>query len=86
VKPGFSDNPGHRGARRALFLDYEAGDLVSFLQVAILCGWDAHLLPTAGFARAFVSHDEFIRFWSDDPALVEAFEHPLKDPPSAAAA
>jgi len=65
--------PGH------LFLRYEAADLVSFLQVGILCGWDIHLLPTVGYARAFVSHDEFVEFASDDSnaALVTEFAAPL---------
>ena len=55
-----------------LFLDYEAADLVSFLQVGILCGWDMHLLPFGGYARAFVSHDEFVEFAADEsnPDLV----------------
>lgn len=51
--------PGH------LFLDYEAADLVSYLQVGILCGWDMHLLPSVGYARAFVSHDEFVELAAD---------------------
>jgi hypothetical protein len=58
-----------------LFLDYEAPDLVSFLEVGILCGWDMHLIPFVGYARAFVSHDEFIEFAADEanPELVHAF-------------
>jgi hypothetical protein len=61
--------PGH------LFLGYEGPDLVSFLEVAVLCGWDAHLLPGAGYARAFVSHDEFVEFAADDsnPSIAEEF-------------
>jgi hypothetical protein len=61
--------PGH------LFLEYEAADLVSFLEVGIVCGWDIHLLPARGYARAFVSHDEWVSFASDDsnPALVTEF-------------
>jgi hypothetical protein len=61
--------PGH------LFLSYEAPDLVSFLQVGILCGWDMHLLPAVGYARAFVSHDEFVEFAADaaNGDLVDAF-------------
>ena len=39
----------------------------SFLEVGILCGWDVHLLPDAtAFARAFVSHDEWVAFGSDE--------------------
>ena len=67
--------PGH------LFLGYEASDLVSFLEVGILFGWDMHLLPTGGYARAFVSHDEFVEFASDDdnPDLVSAFAAPFAE-------
>lgn len=58
-----------------LFLDYEAADLVSFLEVGIICGWDIHLIPFVGYARAFVSHDEFAEFAADDanPDLVHDF-------------
>jgi hypothetical protein len=58
--------PGH------LFLKHEAVDLVSFLEVGILAGWDMHLLPTNGYGRAFVSHDEWVAFASDanNPQLV----------------
>ena len=61
--------PGH------LFLEYEGADLVSFLEVAVLCGWDVHLLPTVGYAQAFVSHDEFVEFASDEhnPGLITEF-------------
>ena len=54
-----SEAPGH------LFLDYESADLISFLQVGIQCGWDMHLIPAVGYARAFVSHDEYVDFASD---------------------
>jgi hypothetical protein len=62
-----------------LFLDYEGADLVSFIQVGILCGWDMHLIPTVAYARAFLSHDEYVEFAADDsnPELVEAFTSPL---------
>ena len=71
--------PGH------LFLGYETPDLVSFLQIGIICGWDMHLLPTVGYARAFLSHDEYVEFASDDdnPTLVTEFAAPLlKDTPT----
>jgi hypothetical protein len=69
--------PGH------LFLRHEAPDLVSFVQVGILCGWDMHLLPTSGYTRAFLSHDEFVEFASDDnnPGLVAEFAAPLTGEP-----
>jgi len=74
--------PGH------LFLDYEPPDLVTFLEVAILCGWDAHLLPSAGYARAFVSHDEFVEFAADEnnPHLAAQFAAALGSPSPGAAA
>ena len=58
-----------------LFLDYEAADLVSFLEVGILCGWDMHLIPFVGYSRAFVSHDEYMEFAADEanPDLVHEF-------------
>lgn len=58
-----------------LFLDHEGADLVSFVQVGIICGWDMHLIPFVGYARAFVSHDEFVEFAADraNPELVHEF-------------
>ena len=44
--------PGH------LFLEFEEADLVSFLEVGLIAGWDMHLIPTVGYGRVFVSHDE----------------------------
>ena len=63
------DAPAH------LFLDYETADLVSFLQVGVLNGWDIHLVPRYGYARAFVSHDEYVEFVADaaNPDLVDTF-------------
>ena len=64
-----ADAPAH------LFLDYEAADLVSFLQVGLLCGWDMHLVPALGYARAFVSHDEYVEFGANkaNENLVDEF-------------
>jgi hypothetical protein len=63
--------PGH------LFLDYEESDLVSYLQLALLSGWDAHVLPELDYggpetARAFLSHDEWVILaHRDEGALAE---------------
>ena len=51
--------PGH------LFLEHEAEDLASFLQVAMLNGWGGYLLTQADYVNAFFSHDEFIDFFAD---------------------
>ena len=54
-----NEAPGH------LFLDYEEPDLVSYLQLAVLNGWDAKMLPELTYgvpatAHAFISHDEWV--------------------------
>lgn len=61
--------PGH------VFHRYESADLISFLQLGILCAWDMHVIPSEGYARAFVSHDEFVDFAADEanPGLVDEF-------------
>lgn len=51
--------PGH------LFLEHEAEDLASFLQVAILNGWGGYLLTQADYVNAFFSHDEYIDFFAE---------------------
>ena len=57
-----------------------AADLVSYLQVGLLCGWDMHLLPAVGYARAFVSHDEYVEFTADkaNASLVDEFAAELE--------
>ena len=59
-------------------LEYEAADLRSFLQLGIMFGWDMHLIPTAGDARAFVSHDEFVEYVASDEATTRAFPAELR--------
>lgn len=58
--------PGH------LCLDYEGADIATLIWLGMLFGWDAHVIPTTGYGRAFVSHDEYVDIAFDDPAqLVE---------------
>lgn len=58
--------PGH------LFLEHEAEDLASFLQLAILNGWDGYVLTHADYVNVFFSHDEYIEFFANnDSNLVE---------------
>jgi hypothetical protein len=69
--------PGH------LFLDYEDADLVSFLELGILSGWDMHLLPVlkyggADAARAFLSHDEWVSLSHRDVAFVNEWIEALR--------
>jgi hypothetical protein len=51
--------PGH------YFLEHEAEDLASFLQLAMLNGWGGYVLTQADYVNAFFSHDEFFDFFSD---------------------
>jgi hypothetical protein len=52
------ETPGH------LFLEHEAEDLASFLQIAMLNGWGGYVLTHANYVNAFFSHDEYIDFYA----------------------
>jgi hypothetical protein len=52
------ETPGH------LFLEHEAEDLASFLQIAMLNGWGGYVLTHANYMNAFFSHDEYIDFFA----------------------
>jgi hypothetical protein len=65
LRQSYGDHRLLHGAPGHLLLDYEEADLVSFLELGILNGWDMHLLPVLNYggtdtARAFVSHDEWV--------------------------
>lgn len=51
--------PGH------LFLEHEAEDLASFLQLSMLNGWGGYVLTEANYVNALFSHDEYIDFFGD---------------------
>jgi hypothetical protein len=53
------DAPGH------LFLEHEAEDLASFLQLSMLNGWGGYILTEANYVNAFFSHDEYIEFFAE---------------------
>lgn len=50
--------PGH------LFLEHEAGDLATFLQLAMLNGWGGYVLTQADYVNIFFSHDEYLDFFA----------------------
>jgi hypothetical protein len=60
--------PGH------LFLESEAGDLVSFLQLGITFGWDIHVIDDERRLRIFLSHDEWVAISSNDEAEISGIE------------
>jgi hypothetical protein len=65
--------PGH------LCLAYERPEVVTVVYLSMLFGWDVHLIPTVGYGRAFVSHDEWIEIGFGDESECDstrkAFEH-----------
>jgi len=63
--------PGH------LFLKHETADLTSFLELALLCGWDFYLLPAPTYAAVFVSHDEFVVINTDAADAVQQVNESL---------
>jgi hypothetical protein len=69
--------PGH------LFLEHEAEDLASFLQVAMLNGWGGYILTDANYVNAFFSHDEYIDFFAGPSGNLEDIRKELgADQPS----
>jgi hypothetical protein len=67
LRQSYGDHRRVEDAPGQVFLDDEAADFVSFFQIAVLAGFDAHLItdPT-GYSRAFLSHDEFVEFSADE--------------------
>jgi hypothetical protein len=63
--------PGH------LFLEYEAEDLASFLQLSMLNGWGGYVLTEANYVNLFFSHDEYINFFSKDKSNFDEVEKNL---------
>ena len=65
--------PGH------YCLAYEQTEVISFVQLSLLFGWDVHLIPTVGYGQAFISHDEWINLGFDSQHQFEktckALEH-----------
>jgi hypothetical protein len=66
-----ADAPGH------LFLKHEINELTTFIELALLCGWDFYLFPAPAYAAAFVSHDEYIEFHTNDSNAANAMKDSL---------
>ena len=64
--------PGH------LCLNYERPEVVTIIQLCILFGWDVHLIPTVGYGRAFVCHDEWVEIETDDQSEFDATREAFK--------
>ena len=68
-----SETPGH------LCLGFEQADLITLMQLAILFAWDAHAMPVTGYARAFISHDEYVVISSDSKEIIKEAKKSLAD-------
>lgn len=63
--------PGH------LCLNYEGAEVVTLVHLGMLFGWDLHLIPMSGHARAFVSHDEWVEVAFDHEAQMQETKQDL---------
>ena len=64
--------PGH------LCLDYEQPEVVTLIYLCLLFGWDAHLLPSTGYSRAFISHNEWAQVDFVSESLFNDTRHSLE--------
>lgn len=67
-----AEAPGH------LCLDYERPEVVTLVHLCLLFGWDVHLIPTSGYGRAFISHDEWVEIGFDDQRLFDETRQSLE--------
>ena len=83
LRQSYGDHRLLREAPGHLFLDYEDADLVSFLQLGIVHGWDMHVLPQLAYggmdaARVFVCHDEWIGLRHRQEAVISEWRETLQ--------
>jgi hypothetical protein len=69
------DAPGHS------FLGHENADLATYIQVALQFGWGFYLVTSPSYQSAFVSHDEYVKFYTDDSDVAEKARHCLDPNP-----
>ena len=69
--------PGH------LCLDYESEDLASVIQLTMLNGWDASLIPELDYVSLTFSHHGFIDVFSENVDLVEEIRKNVGEAPTA---
>jgi hypothetical protein len=68
LRQTYGDNRQLHEAPGHLFLEHEAEDLASFLQLSMLNGWGGYVLTEANYVNAFFSHDEYVDFFGDKDA------------------
>jgi hypothetical protein len=60
-----------------LFLDYEAADLISFMQVALFGGWGFCVFSQGDYSRIKVSHDGWVEWALRDRLALENMSREL---------
>ena len=68
----------------ALFLRHEEVDLVSFIHLGLLFGWDMYLVSSHDYGRVFISHDGWIQFSEKSPQVTTELAGRTKGGSSAA--
>ena len=77
LRQAYGDNrllekaPGH------IFQKFESSDLTTFLELSMLFGWGGYLLPTEGYSRGFISHDEWAELIFENPEDIESLKSQL---------
>lgn len=80
LRQSYGDHQLIEDAPAQLFLDYEADDLISFLQLGLTAGWDISLLSHDGYGQVYVSHDEWVEFVLQDKKELERIGSELGQP------
>jgi hypothetical protein len=68
LRQTYGDNRQLHEAPGHLFLEHEAEDLASFVQLSMLNGWGGYVLTEANYVNAFFSHDEYVDFFGNNDA------------------
>src|SRR6058998_822574 len=78
LRSGFGESRGIEEAPAVVAGPDEVEELAAFVHIALLFGWDAHLLSAKGMTRTFISHDEWVSISSTDEGLLKAVTEELK--------
>lgn len=63
-----SEAPAH------YFLKHEQEDLISFIHLGLLFGWDMYLLPDSDYVKAFCSHDEWLSLHTNNKNILAEWQ------------
>ena len=54
---------------------------MTYIQAALQFGWGFYLVTSPSYQSAFVSHDEYVNFYTDDPDVAEKARQCLEPDP-----